>query len=121
MLPHWKKWKKPWKDSIKHNTPRVTQQQPDVDVPAVIELWSTKKKTGESQIEMIQVLPMFGQEIVESYKQCKESHNPADTIKSMDAAKAMRQIVRLNIKLLIGCDCEWDILDKNGTEPARAS
>ncbi len=59
LLPNWKKWQKVWKNSITNYTPLTKPQQPDVDVAGIIQEWNAKKKSGESQIETVAVLPNF--------------------------------------------------------------
>jgi hypothetical protein len=114
LLPNWKKWQKVWKNRITNYTPRTKPQQPNVDVASIIEKWNTKRKTGESQIETISVSPMFGPEIVDLYRQCNESYSPSAPIKTADAAQSLRKLVALDIKLMVGCDCEWNFDDDDG-------
>ncbi len=44
-------------------------------------------------METISLLPMFGLEIVDLYRQCNESYSPAAQIKTMDAAISLRKLV----------------------------
>ncbi len=108
LQPNWKKWQKVWKNHIKYYTPRTKPQQPDVDVAGIIEKWNTKRKANESQIATISVSPMFGLDIVDLYTQCNESYNPTAPIKTADAATSLRKLVALEIKFMVGCDCEWN-------------
>lgn len=113
LLPNWKKWQKVWKNRITHYTPRTKPQHPDVDVAGIIQKWNAKKKSGESQIETVAVSPMFGPEIVDQYRQLNESYSSSAPIKTTDAAQSLRKLVALDIKFMVGCDCEW-IFDDDG-------
>ncbi len=79
-----------------------------MNVTGIIQKWNTKKRKDESQIETIEVSPMFGLEIVDLYRQCNESYSPSAPIKTADAAQSLRKLVALDIKLMVGCDCEWN-------------
>jgi hypothetical protein len=122
LQPNWKKWQKVWKIRIKYYTPRTKPQQPDVDVAGIVEKWNTKRKANESQIATISVSPMFGPDIVDLYTQCNESYNPTAPIKTADAAASLRKLVALDIKFMVGCDCEWNFDDDGGSPgPAAAA
>ena len=34
-------------------------------------------------------------------------HNPTPPIKSAEEAEALRQLIALDLKFMVGCDCEW--------------
>jgi hypothetical protein len=69
-----------------------------VDVAGINEKRNSKKKESESQSATISVSPMFGLDIVDLYRQCNESYNPALPIKTADAAESFRKLVALDIK-----------------------
>jgi hypothetical protein len=58
---------------------------------------------------------MLGPEIVALYKKVNEKYDPAAQIKSKEAAESLRQLLATDIKIMIGCDHEWDFSDD---EPA---
>ncbi len=91
-----------------------------MDVASIIEKWNPKRKANESQIATNSVSPMFGPDIVDLYTQCNESYNPAAPIKTADAATSLRKLAALEIKVMVGCDCEWNFDDDCGS-PAPAA
>ena len=111
MLPKWKKWQKVWKNHILHYTPRITPQQEDVTVDGLIEKFDTKKAKSDSQIKSVKISPMFGPDVVNLYKKANEAYNPAAQIKSADDAENARALFALELRYMIGCDCEWTFPD----------
>jgi hypothetical protein len=121
LQPNWNKWHNAWKNRIKHYTPRTKPQQADVDVKGIIEKWNPKKPKGGSQVTTTLVSPMFGPDVVDQYRECNDSHTPTAPIKTADAAEALRKLVALDIKFMIGCDCEWEYEDDAGSSPGPAA
>ena len=108
ILPKWKKWQKVWKNRITHYTPRVDPKHSDVEIDGVIENWNPKKAKGESQTTTVKISPLFGPDIVALYSSANSAYNPASPIKSAEDADVLRQLVAMDLRFMIGCDCEWN-------------
>ena len=61
---------------------------------------------------------MFGPDVVNLYKSANEAYNPAAPIKSADDAENARVLFALELRFMVGCDCEWKFPDDGA--PAAA-
>ena len=59
---------------------------------------------------------MFRPDIVALYKSANSAYNTASPIKPAEDAGAMQHLVGLDMRFMVGCDCEWNFPDDDAQE-----
>ncbi len=80
----------------------VKPEHTGVEIREIREEFKPKRARGTSQIKMINVSLMFGPDIVQQYTAWKAGtmHNPDVAIQTVDAAKALGEILVCDIKVM---------------------
>ncbi len=63
---------------------------------------------------------MLDPDIVKLYTSANKAYNPALAVKSLDDTVALRALIALNLKFMVGCDCNWTFDDSEAPTPPAA-